>query len=315
MSYPVIPAALAVGTLAIAMGGCAAPEAGDDGLRIVTSTNVYASLARDIIGADAAITSIIDNPAEDPHSYEATPQDKLTLSKADIVILNGGGYDAFMTTMLDSVNHEPTIVDAVETSGLEGSAGADHDHGGGDHGGDAHEPDEFNEHLWYSIPAMGKVAAAIESAIAEASPADADAARDGAEALRGELDNLHSTIGDLAADYAGEAVGVTEPVAGYLFDEIGLRNAVPAGFTRAVEGGGDVPAASLREALGVVEGGDLALLAVNQQASGRAVDELSAAARANGVPIVPVTETIPEGRDFSTWMRQTLDDVARALAA
>src|SRR5690606_37325092 len=117
-------------------------------------------------------SSIIDSAAQDPHSYEATVQDQLALSRADIVIENGGGYDPFVDTMLSAVDSDGIVViSASEVSGLmpgaaDDQAVDDHDH---DHA-DEHDHDHadehaghdhvegFNEHVWYSFDAMDRLA-------------------------------------------------------------------------------------------------------------------------------------------------------------
>ena len=83
---------------ALALTGCsaAAAPADDDALQIVASTNVYGQLAAEIGGDRVEVTSLIDSAEKDPHGYEATARDRLAVQKADLVIENGGGYDAFM---------------------------------------------------------------------------------------------------------------------------------------------------------------------------------------------------------------------------
>ena len=99
---PITPASQPLACCLLA--GCAAtPPAEDDGtIRIVASTNVYGDLAMTIGGDLVSVTSIITSAAQDPHSYEASAQDQLALSRADLVIENGGGYDPFIDTLLDA---------------------------------------------------------------------------------------------------------------------------------------------------------------------------------------------------------------------
>src|SRR5215213_6716455 len=96
----VLAAALATGCGPAADGGRAA--GGSAGIRVVASTNVYADLVRQVAGDTVGVTSVISDPAQDPHSYEADAKTQLALSRARVVIENGGGYDDFMDTMLRS---------------------------------------------------------------------------------------------------------------------------------------------------------------------------------------------------------------------
>src|SRR6478735_6745168 len=99
---------------AVALTGCASEAGGSasgaDELRIVASTNVYGDIAATVAGDAATVTSIMDDPAQDPHSFEASAQNQLAVSKADVVIENGGGYDPFMQTLLKGSKNQDTTV-------------------------------------------------------------------------------------------------------------------------------------------------------------------------------------------------------------
>ena len=98
---------------------------------MVASTNVYGDIVKTIGGPAVAVTSIIDNPEKDPHEYEADARTQLALSKAQLVIENGGGYDDFMDTMVKSARAKPTVINVADVSGR-----------------NQHPADgEFNEHL------------------------------------------------------------------------------------------------------------------------------------------------------------------------
>ena len=134
-------AVCAAGALVLSACGSQSGDSGSDKLNVVTSTNVYADIAQTVGGDAVEVTPIIDDPSKDPHSYEATTQDQLKLSKADVVVQNGGGYDAFMTTLLEASDSKPEVVDAVSISGLPGSEGLGnepHEHGH-EHGEEGHE--------------------------------------------------------------------------------------------------------------------------------------------------------------------------------
>ncbi|MDK7750869.1 zinc ABC transporter substrate-binding protein [Brevibacterium sp. UMB10442] len=137
-------AVCAAGALVLSACGSQSGDSGGDKLNVVTSTNVYADIAQTVGGDAVDVTPIIDDPSKDPHSYEATSQDQLKLSKADVVVQNGGGYDAFMTTLLEASDSEPEVVDAVSISGLPGSEGLGNEphHHGHDHGEEGHDHDE-----------------------------------------------------------------------------------------------------------------------------------------------------------------------------
>ena len=318
---------------ALLLAGCGGEStaAGDgDGTTVVTSTNVYASIVSAIAGDAVEVEPIIDDAAQDPHEYEATSRDQLTLSRADMVVMNGGGYDSFVTTMLNALDTEPAVVDAVSVSDLPGAAeaaesGHDHDHShdhgsegededAHDHEGHDHGPGSFNEHVWYSIPTMISLVDAIEAQLAEVAPDDAAQFEENAEALHGQLEDLQLRIDDLAQGHDGQAVAVTEPVALWLFEDLGLTNVIPDDFVYSVEAGSDVSPVVVADATEALETEDVQVFAFNPQTSGPEADALRDAADEHGIPVIEVTETIQTDDDYVNWMTATVDAVEQALS-
>lgn len=115
---------------------------------VVASTNVYGDITEQIGGDKVSVTSIISDPDQDPHSYEANTQNQLALSKAKVVIENGGGYDDFVDRMLKSSNSAAEVVNAVKVSGKTAPKGG-----------------ELNEHVWYDFPTVAKVTDSIAAAL------------------------------------------------------------------------------------------------------------------------------------------------------
>lgn len=310
--------------LALALSACgtggddASGDAGSDTISIVASTNVYGSIAEAIAGDDATVTSIITSSTQDPHEYEATAQNRLAIDRADIVIENGGGFDPFVDTMLDASDAKPVVLTAVDISGLlpaedehehehEGE-GEEHDHGDEHEGHDHIEG--FNEHVWYSLPTADKVAKQLSEQLAKLDPQNADTFEANYAAFAKELDGLETSAADVKSSAKGANVAITEPVPLYLLDEVGLVNVTPEEFSEAVEEGTDVPARVLKETLDLVSGGDVAMLAYNEQAEDSTTEQVREAADKAKVPVVDFTETLPEGKDYVTWMRDNVDNIA-----
>ena len=136
-------------------------ESSAGAIEVVTSTNVYGDVVKAIGGDKVNVSSIITKTSQDPHSYEASAQDKLVISKAKLVVENGGGYDEFLHKIADEtkVGHE-NMISAVEVSGL---APEEEGHSEEAHSeeGHTHNHGEFNEHVWYSLDTMGKLADAV----------------------------------------------------------------------------------------------------------------------------------------------------------
>lgn len=314
-----LPPAAAIGTIAIAalaLTGCTAPADDAEGIAIVASTNVYGAIATAIAGDHADVTSIITKAGQDPHSYEATARDQLALSKADLVIANGGGYDPFVDTMLASSGTDGVVVlTATEASGL---LDDDHEESGEAESDDpAHEGHDhvegFNEHVWYHFGAMESLAGQIATELGTLDPDNAADYDDNYAAFSRGVAELTASAATLREAHGGEEVAITEPVPLYLFEAVGLVNRTPDAFSEAIEEGTDVTPAVLLETLDLIDGGHVRLLAYNEQTAGPETEKLLAAAEAAGIAVLPVTETLPDGSDYLSWMGDTLTELGAAL--
>ncbi len=288
-------AVLALGALA----GCGSDDtaSADDGVQVVASTDVYGDLAATVGGDRVQVTSIIDDPSADPHSYEATVRTQLAVSEADLVIENGGGYDDFVQTLLSAADGDRTVLTAVDVAGLDADA------------------EGFNEHVWYDPAAMSALTGEIADALAEVDPDGADGYAANAAELQQGLDDLSARAEEARAATGGVGVAVTEPVPGHLLDAVGAEDRTPAEFSEAIEEGGDVSPGVLRQTLDLFATGQVRALVYNEQTSGPETEQVLAAAEAAGVAVVPVTETLPEGEDYLSWMGGNLDAVVAALSA
>ncbi len=267
-------------------------------VNVVASTNVWGDVASQVGGSLVAVTSIIDNPDADPHEYQASSRNQLALSKAQVVIENGGGYDDFVDTMLEaSGNSAARVLNAVEISGHEASAG-----------------EELNEHVWYDYATVAKVATDLKDAFTTASPEGAATFEANTKAFLSALDGLNAKAAELKAKYAGKGAAITEPVPLYLLGEMGLVNKTPDAFSEAIENDTDVPAKVLAETLALFSNHEVAVLAYNSQTAGPQTEKVLAAAKAAGIPAVPAQETLPSGKNFQEWQGDIIDALGQALA-
>lgn len=278
------------------LAGCsAAPEPDDGRVRIVASTNVYGDIAQTIGGDFVNVTSLIDGANQDPHSFEASAQDQLAMSKADLVIENGGGYDPFMETLLAAAGADTeTITVYTEFADFMSAY-------------DSALP-MSNEHVWYSFLAMKVLSDHLATSLSELDPEHADTFADNAAAFDAQLD----TLGQRAAGSGYKKLAMTEPVPEYLLVTAGLFNATPSGFTEAIEEGSDVPPLALEQTLDLFSNDEVVLLAYNEQTASPETERVRSAAEAAGIPVVNFTETLPEGETYVSWMTANVDNLLAA---
>ena len=295
------------------LSGCSAPASetaeSTAGLHVVSSTNVYGSIASIIGGEHVDVTSIIDSAAQDPHSYEASAQDQLAVSKADLVIENGGGYDPFLDTLVHAAAADDVeLVNVVDLSGLapvdaEG-AEDEHDHADGDDHGHEHEHIEgLNEHVWYNLTVADTLASTLAHTFSHLDEENAASYADNYAAFADDIAELTARTDQLATDFGGTAVALTEPVPGYLLEASGLQNLTPPEFSEAIEEGSDVSPASLRDTLALLDTGKVALLAYNEQTSSPETERVREAAEQESVPVALMVRSAFEVSFMDTTVR------------
>lgn len=343
---PVVLGAASVLALAGCAGGAPAATSSESAaggkVAVVASTDVYGSIAQAIGGDFVDVTSIITSSSQDPHEYEASAQDQLTLKNAGLVIENGGGYDSFMESLVEASGTTAPVITAVEFNhDYPGAASHDeahadeatpapaesadahadddgHDHAEGEtHGeGDGHDHIEgFNEHVWYDPHTVEDLANDIAEHLGELAPDHAADFTANADAFVGEIAGLEHSLGQIEAKDAGAKVFVTEPVPVYLIEAAGLDNATPNEFSESVEEGQDVPPATLLEALQLIDSGEIRVMIVNPQTGGAETTQVENEAKAKNIPVIEFTETLPEGQTYISWMQSNITALSDALAA
>ena len=287
--------AIALGALALA--GCGSGTTGPArSLRVVAAENFWGSLASQLAGSKATVASIIVNPSTDPHSYDATPADARSFAAAKLAIVNGIGYDNWAPKLLAASPLAGRIT--LSVGGLLGLRAGD------------------NPHQWYSPSSVTRVIGAITNDLVRLDPRDGAyfRGRQRALATRG-LARYRALIAQLRARYGGVPVGDSESIFEPLGEALGLRLLTPNSFAKAIAEGTDVTAADKQT---VDRQAQLRLIKVwvfNSQNVTPDVQRINQLARAAGIPIATVTETLtPANASFEQWQVGELNGLRRALA-
>ena len=262
-------------------------------LTIVAAENFYGDLAKHVAGFHATVTSILSNPDQDPHLFEADPATAKALTNARIVIANGADYDPWMEKLLNASKAENRA--EIVVAGLVGKKSGD------------------NPHLWYDPANMKVTAEKLADALANADPAHkADYDRN-AKAFVAGLKPLDAMMADMKARYAGQPVTASEPVFGYMAQALGL-DMHNERFQTAVMNGTEPSPADVAAFEDDLKGHKVRAMLYNSQADDAAVKRLVGIAKASHVPVVGVSETEPAGKSYEVWMLEQLDALNQALA-
>jgi zinc/manganese transport system substrate-binding protein len=296
-----LAAALAfAGTAALLIAGCGGgggtATAAGGRLNVVAAEDFWGSIAEQLGGEKVAVTSIISNPAADPHDYEPTSDDAKTMATAEVSIVNGIGYDEWASKLLaaspDSGRTELSVGDVL---GLQS--------------GD-------NPHQWYSPSSVHRVIEAISAAYEKALPEDRAYFERRRRAFEsGALAEYEQLIATIRRRYGGTPVGASESIFEGLAPALGLRLLTPHGFMEAIAEGTEPTPAEKATADEQLEDAQVKLWVYNSQNATPDVKRLNEAAAAAGIPIATVTETMtPEGASFQGWMAHELQGLEAALA-
>ncbi|MGN6276024.1 MAG: metal ABC transporter solute-binding protein, Zn/Mn family [Solirubrobacterales bacterium] len=277
-------------------GGAGTSAAGSGRLNVVAAEDFWGSIAQQLGGERVEVTDIITNPAADPHDYEPSAEDARTMAGAQLAIVNGIGYDQWATKLLEAnPSSGRTVLTVGDLLGLKS--------------GD-------NPHQWYSPSSVQKVIAQITADYKQADPAHAayfDARRRHFEEV--DLASYHRLIDQIRSRYAGTPVGASESIFEPLAPALGLKLLTPRGFMDGIAEGTEPTPADKATADRQIADHQVKLWVYNSQNATPDVQRLNDAARAAGIPIATVTETLtPEGASFQAWMGRELEGLAAALA-
>jgi zinc/manganese transport system substrate-binding protein len=279
----------------LTLGACApalAQTSGDQTVKVVAAENFYGDVVKQLGGEHVQVSSILSNPDEDPHLFEASPKTARALQNAALVVYNGADYDPWMDKLLAASKREKrtTIVAAQLTGKKSGD----------------------NPHLWYDPATMPAVARAVSQYLVQADPAhkgDYDARL---ATFLASMKPVDDKVADLKAHYKGVPVTATEPVFGYMADAIGLdvRN---GRFQLAVMNDTEPSASDIAAFEKDLKERRVHVLIYNSQATDALTKRMLKVAQDSHVPSISVTETLPAGKTFQTWMSSQLDRLSAAL--
>ncbi|SNY88980.1 zinc/manganese transport system substrate-binding protein [Nocardia amikacinitolerans] len=281
-------AGAAVG-MALLLTACGGSDASDKP-EVVASTNVWGTIAAAVAGPDATVTSLITDPAADPHSHETSAVESAKISDADLIVYNGGGYDEFVEKAISG--KDKRTVDAFES-----------------------RPDKAdeNEHVWYDVRTVGAVADQIATALGEIDSAHAADYTARAATFKTQLAGITAATGAIAAAHPKTPVLQTEPLAHYLLRAAGAEDRTPHEFQEAIEQETDPAPAAVAETRDLLTGKQVRALIYNVQTEDKITRDLRGLAESNGVAVVEVTETLPEGMDYIQWQTKNTEALAKAL--
>jgi zinc/manganese transport system substrate-binding protein len=265
-------------------------------IQVVAAENFWGSIAAQLGGRQVKVTNIIDNPDADPHDYEPTAADGRAIASADVVLINGIGYDVWATKLADA-NPNPAR-SGLTVGQLIGVA----------NGG--------NPHRWYNPDDVHKVVDQIVGDYTKIDPADSAYFQTQKTAFETTATaGYRAVIAEIKSKYAGTPVGASESIFAMIAPALGLDVLTPANFLTAVSQGTDPTAADKSTIDAQITGKKIKMYVYNSQNATPDVQRQVEEAKAAGIPISTITETMtPATASWQQWQTAQLVALRDALA-
>lgn len=257
-----------------------------DKVSIVTTTNVYADIAKNVVGKYGSIQAIIKNSATDPHDFEPTTADAKELTKANIIVANGLGYDTWMNKLASSVSKKPVLV-GEDLMGLKK--------------GD-------NPHIWYDLDMPTKYVSYLVKRLSKLDKKHAAYFKENGDKYLAKVAKIKQ-IAKSTDKKNNKPVFVSEPVFDYGLEEAGYKIGDKE-FEEAIENGTDPSPKTINKMTNEIKDKKIAFFVNNTQASSSTVKTFVKLAKENGVPVLNVRETIPNHMTYLDWMRENYQNLA-----
>ncbi|KRM05113.1 metal ABC transporter solute-binding protein, Zn/Mn family [Lactobacillus kitasatonis] len=252
---------------------------------IVTSTNIYANIAKNVVGKHGEVQAIIKNGDTDPHDFEPTTNSAKEVANANIVISNGLGYDDWMTKLADSNDIHMTKV-GEELMGLKQ--------------GD-------NPHIWYNLDMPKKYVNYIVKRSSKIDPKHASYFRKNGQTYLNKIQSIKQLAAKIDAKHA-KPVYVSEPVFDYALERCHFKIGNPA-FEEAVENETDPSAQVVHNMQESIKHKKISFFVNNVQASSSTVNGMVKLANQNQIPVLKVRETMPNGTNYYHWMKNNYQNL------
>jgi len=264
-------------------------------INAIGAENEYANVLGQIGGRYVHVSSILNNPNTDPHTFESSPSVAAEVSSAQLIVQNGVGYDTFMNRIESASPDSARKVIVVQNLlGL---------------------PDSTpNPHLWYDPKTMPAVARAMAADLSALQPAHASYFQANLKTFLASLAPWFNAIAAFKAQHQGVTAATTEPVADYLLTAMGIDNLTPFQFQADIMNGVDPSPQDVSLENGFFTGHMVKVFCYNQQVVDALTTSIRLDAQRAGVPVVGVYETMPTpGYDYQSWMLAEVDAIQKAV--
>ncbi len=187
---------------------------------VVTTTYPLYLAVENILGDTAALTveNLTGSAVGCLHDYQLSPANRITLQKASLLLMNGGGAESFLADTLAALPDLPAVDTSAAVTLLESCHDHDHPHGA-DKTEKSHTP---NEHVWVSPTRYAAQITAATEALSALDPANAAVYAQNGKAYRDRVLTVGARLRVAADKLPSENCVIFHDSLAYLADELGL---------------------------------------------------------------------------------------------
>jgi zinc/manganese transport system substrate-binding protein len=202
----------------------AATASAQEKLKVVATFSILGDLVKNVGGDRVEITTLVGRGA-DAHVYSPAPADAKKVADAEVVFVNGLGYEGWMSRLAKAAGGKAPVV--VTTRGIKERNAAGHGHGRG--GTDAH--------AWQSVANAKVYVANIRDALVAADPLSKGIYEANTATYLAKLDDLDREVRmAVAAIPADRRKIITNHEAfGYFKQDYGVDFIAPQGVSTEAE--------------------------------------------------------------------------------
>lgn len=275
------------GALILILTGCSKKsDSSSNKLSIVTSTNVYADIAQNVLGKYGKATAIITNSSTDPHDFEPTTADAKKVQDAKIVVANGLGYDSWLPKLAKSNNKSAVLV-GEDLMNLKNGA---------------------NPHIWFDLNMPTKYVNYLVKRLSKIDKKHAAYYKENGAKYLAKINKIKK-VADSIDGAKQKPVYVSEPVFDYALKATHFKIGDKA-FEEAIENETDPSAKIVHQMNQTISNRGISFFVKNSQVSSSTVNNFVKRAKSKNIPILQVRETIPNNTTYLAWMTENYQNLA-----
>lgn len=257
---------------------------------ILTTTNTYQEPVKTIVGNKFKVDSIIKSTNVDPHSFSPTSTTSKAVAKSPLIVANGLGYDDWIDKLVEANNKQDDELDFGEDI--------------------LHLKNGANEHIWFSVNNMKQLSKVFYQRVSEMDKLNKKYYHKNYQKYIAKLDKLSQREKSLKKQLQGKKTFVTEPLPDYLLKDLGV-SVEDNHFAKAIEDGTDPSVKDIHTIQSGLKNHQVDFLVVNKQVSSGVINKITKTAKQNNIPIIYLTETVPNKLGYYQWMNDILDQFAK----